>query len=120
MDIISDIIQLIIALGIFNVWLLRPKLSTSFRGGESKSLKDEFKAYGLPEWAFYTVGTLKLTAAVLLLVGLIVPVVILPGAGLMAVLMLGAVAMHAKVGDPAIRYLPAAVMLVMSLFLLIG
>lgn len=27
--------------------------------------------------------------------------------------------MHAKVGDPAIRYLPAAIMLILSLLLLI-
>lgn len=120
MDIISGIIQLIIALGIFNVWLLRPKMSTDYRGGEAKSLKEEFKAYGLPEWSFYTVGALKLTAAVMLLIGFVVPVVLLVGAALMTVLMLGAVAMHAKVGDPAIRYVPAAVMLIMSLFLLVG
>jgi uncharacterized membrane protein YphA (DoxX/SURF4 family) len=111
------IIQIIIPLGIFNVWLVRPRLQTPYRGSNATTLKDEFTAYGLPHWAFYVIGGLKLTAAAMLLLGLIVPVLILPAAGLMAGLMLGAVLMHAKVGDPLTRYVPALLMLCMSLVL---
>ena len=110
MEILKTVIQIIIPLGIINVWLLRPGRSTSFRGGAASSLKSEFAAYGLPEWMFYTVGTLKLSSAAMLLLGFLLPVLVLPGAALMAVLMLGAVGMHAKVSDPAIRYLPAGLM----------
>lgn len=117
MEIITNAIQIIIPLGIINVWLLRGNRSTAFRGGDAPNLKEEFAAYGLPEWMFYTVGTLKLSAAAMLLLGFFLPVLVLPGAALMAVLMLGAVAMHAKVGDPPIRYLPASLMLIMSLIL---
>ncbi|MFU8848675.1 MAG: DoxX family protein [Opitutales bacterium] len=119
MDLIKTLIQIIIPLGILNVWLVRPKQATSYRGKNAASLKEEFAAYGLPEWSFYTVGALKLSAAAMLLLGFLLPPLVPPAAALMAVLMLGAVVMHAKVGDPAGRYLPAAVMLFFSLVLLI-
>lgn len=118
-DLIKILIQIIIPLGIFNVWLLRPKQATSFRGKGAANLKEEFAAYGLPEWSFYTIGALKLSAAAMLLLGFLLPPLVLPGAALMVVLMLGAMVMHAKVGDPATRYLPAAAMLILSLLLLI-
>lgn len=115
METVSLLLQIIIPLGIFNVWLLRPKKATAYRGGAATNLKDEFAAYGLPEAAFYIIGTLKLGAAVLLLLGLVLPILVFPGALLMAALMLGAVLMHAKVSDPLVRCVPAALMLVMSL-----
>ena len=118
MGTISAIIQIIIPLGILNVWLLRSGRATNYRGGKASTLKDEFTAYGLPDWVFYVVGTLKLSAAAMLLLGFLLPVLVMPGAALMSALMLGALVMHAKVGDPAIRYLPAGLMLLMSLFLL--
>ena len=118
MELLTTIIQIIIPLGIFNVWLLRRERASAFRGGGAPNLKAEFAAYGLPGWAYYLVGALKLSAAALLLVGLFVPALTLLGAALMALLMLGAVAMHAKAGDPGIRYLPAALMLFMSLALI--
>ncbi len=119
MEYLKIALQLIIALGIFNVWLLRSARATQYRGGEASNLKGEFAAYGLSEWMFYTVGALKLLAASLLLLAIWLPGLLAVGASLMALLMLGAVLMHAKVNDPAIRYLPAAAMLIMSLLLLI-
>lgn len=119
MEILRIIIQIIIPLGIFNVWFLRQSRSTSFRGGSAQNLKEEFAAYGLPEGAFYLIGAVKITAATLLLIGFLVPLLVGPAALLMAGLMLGAVVMHAKAGDPAIRYMPAILMLAMSLFLVI-
>lgn len=119
MDLIKTLIQIIIPLGILNVWLLRPKQATSYRGKAAANLKEEFAAYGLPEWSFYTVGALKLSAAAMLLLGFFLPALVPPAAALMVVLMLGAVVMHTKVGDPVSRYLPAAVMLILSLLLLI-
>lgn len=115
---ISSIIQIIIPLGILNVWLLRAGRATAYRGGAASSLKSEFAAYGLPIWAFYGIGALKLLSAGLIFAGLFVPGFVLLGAGIMVGLMLGAIAMHAKVKDPAIRYLPATAMLAMSVFLL--
>jgi uncharacterized membrane protein YphA (DoxX/SURF4 family) len=119
MEFFSNLAQIIIPLGIINVWLIRPNRTTAYRGGAATNLKDEFRAYGLPPVAFYVIGALKLTAAALLLLGFLVPRVVFPAATLMAALMLGAVLMHAKVKDPAVRYLPAGLMLAMSLIIML-
>ena len=111
---LSTLLQLLLALGLLNVWVLRASRGTSYRGGGAGSLKEEFAAYGLPAWFFYLVGVLKVGSALLLLAGPWVPAVVLPAAVVVVVLMLGALAMHAKVKDPPIRSLPALLMLVMS------
>ena len=58
MDSMLIILQLIAALGIFNVWLLRASKSTPYRGRDASNLKEEFFAYGLNNFTFYTVGAL--------------------------------------------------------------
>ena len=109
-------IQIIIALGIFNVWILRFGKVTEWRGGSAESMKEEFKIYGLPPWSVSVVGFLKLIFAVSLIVGIWFPLLVRPAAIGIAVLMLGAVAMHIKVKDPAKKSLPALTMLVLSVF----
>ncbi|NNF58411.1 MAG: DoxX family protein [Rhodothermaceae bacterium] len=111
---VSVILQVVVALGLLNVWLVRARSSTSYRGGDAQSLKEEFQAYGLPMWLFYVVGALKIGAAIALLVGLWVPALVRPAAGVVAVLMVGALAMHIKVSDPWMKALPAFLMLLMS------
>lgn len=117
MNIIAVLFQIVIALGIFNVWLLRSSRATPYRGKDAPSLKSEFAAYGLPESVYYTVGILKLSAAGALLLGIFIPVLVFPGAVVMSLLMLGALIMHIKVKDPINKSLPASIMLLMSLFL---
>ena len=107
-------LQVIVGLGLLNVWLLRRQSATAYRGGDAKNLKDEFATYGLPAPMFYVVGGLKIVCGVLLLVGLAYAPVVLPAAAVVAVLMAGAVAMHLKVGDPVSKFVPAALMLAMS------
>ena len=111
---IAAILQVIVGLGLLNVWLLRRQSATAYRGGAAKNLKEEFATYGLPAPAFYVVGGLKIVCGVLLLVGLWYAPVVFPAAAVVAVLMLGAVAMHLKVGDAVMKYVPAALMLAMS------
>ncbi len=108
------ILQAVMGLGLLNVWLLRSGSATPYRGGAATNLKDEFAAYGLPEWFFYLIGALKVGAAIALLVGIWVPVLVEPAAGLLVVLMLGAIVMHLKVKDPLLKSLPALAMLAMS------
>ena len=115
MDTLQTICQVIIGLGIINVWFLRREKATPFRGGDAKNLEEEFAAYGLPRFAMWAVGAIKVAAAVALLIGVFVPSVVQPAAIVVALLMLGAVLMHAKVKDPMERFLPAAAMLVLSL-----
>jgi uncharacterized membrane protein YphA (DoxX/SURF4 family) len=111
---IASVLQILVGLGLLNVWLLRRQSATAYRGGSAKNLKEEFAAYGLPAPMFYIVGGLKIICGVLLLVGLAYPAVVLPAAATVAVLMVGAVAMHLKVGDPVTKYVPATLMLAMS------
>lgn len=111
---ILSALQLVVGFGLLNVWLVRAKSATNYRGGDAKTLREEFKAYGLPELAFYLVGGLKIAAGAILLAGLWVDLPIRLAAGIVFVLMVGAVAMHTKVGDPPVRSLPAILMLLMS------
>lgn len=116
---ISMILQVVVALGLLNVWLVRAGSATSFRGGDARSLKEEFAAYGLPDFFFYLVGALKVGSAVMLIAGIWIDALVMPAAAIVAVLMVGALVMHAKVKDPAIKSLPAFLMLVMSVSLLV-
>lgn len=113
-QIFGSVLQVIVGLGLLNVWLLRRHSATAYRGGEAKNLKEEFATYGLPAPMFYIVGGLKIVCGMLLLVGLAFAPVVLPAAAVVAVLMLGAVVMHLKVGDRVSKYVPAALMLAMS------
>ena len=117
--VISTVLQVVVALGLLNVWLVRAGASTAYRGGSAQSLREEFAAYGLPDWTFYVVGFLKVTSAVLLIAGIWIPALIVPPAAIVAVLMIGALAMHAKVRDPLTKSLPAFLMLVMSAAILL-
>ena len=116
---ISTALQVIVALGLLNVWLVRAKASTAYRGGSAQSLKEEFATYGLPDWTFYVVGILKVGSALLLLLGIWVksPDLVRPPALIVAGLMVGALAMHAKVKDPLTKSLPALAMLLMCVAL---
>ena len=109
------IIQVVIALGILNVWLLRYGKATDYRGGSARSLREEFAVYGLPGWFMGVAGFLKVLFAALLIAGIWLPPVTKPAAAGMAVLMLGAVSMHVKVKDPLKKALPALGMLVLCL-----
>lgn len=119
MHIIKLILQTVIALGILNVWLLRFGKPSAWRGASAANMRKEFAAYGLPGGAMYLVGFLKVLCALLLLAGIWIPSVTMPAAGLIALLMLGAVAMHFKIGDPPKKSLPAATLLILSLLVVI-
>jgi len=110
---VSNILQVIAGLGLMNVWLVRPRSATAYRGGSAKTLREEFGAYGLPEWCFYAVGASKIVAAVMLIVGIWVPRLVVPAALVVAALMVGALAMHVKVKDPLTKSVPALLMLAM-------
>ncbi len=114
LDTLAAILQVIVGLGLLNVWLVRAGGATSYRGRDATNLKEEFAAYGLPPVVFYVVGALKISAAALLLVGLVHEPVVQPAAMVVAALMVGALAMHAKVGDAPRKSLPALLMLLMG------
>ena len=115
MDYVRMIAQLIIGLGILNVWLLRFNKATIYRAGSANNMKEEFATYGLPLWFMWFVGGLKILFALSLLVGFWLPQLIRPSAIGMAILMLGALVMHIKVGDTLKKSVPASTVLVLSL-----
>jgi hypothetical protein len=114
MHILLAVLQIIVAAVLLAVWLLRPNQPTEYRGGDAKTMKEEFAVYGLPEWMMYLIGTLKVLAAVALLVGIGVHALIFPAAVVIAVLMIGAIAMHVKVHDPLKKSIPAMGLLTLS------
>ncbi len=113
-SLVARLLQITVGLGLLNVWLVRGRSATSYRGGAAKTLQEEFATYGLPGFAFYLVGALKIGAAVVLLAGVWMALPVREAAGLVAVLMIGALAMHFKVGDPLMKSLPAGLMLALS------
>jgi len=114
MDTIRIVVQLIVGLGLLNVWLLRFGKKTPYRGKGAENLRAEFEAYGLPVWFMWVVGVLKIGVAAALLAGIWMPALVQPAALVLIVLMLGAVAMHLKVKDPFKRAIPALSMLIMA------
>lgn len=135
LPLIVPILQALIALGLLNVWLVRSKQSTAYRGGSAKTLSDEFAVYGLPKWFMYAVGFLKIAIAVIMIAAVIAPGFVVTAAlpnmlgiavyaaALLVLLMLGAIAMHIKVRDGLIKMLPAIGMLAMAvgvIYFLVG
>ncbi|MDQ5901595.1 MAG: hypothetical protein QG580_310 [Patescibacteria group bacterium] len=117
-----SVLQVILALGLINVWLVRFRKPTKYRGRGAHNMKEEFSAYGLPSWFMYVVGFLKLGIAFVLIAGLFVmnfTYFVLPSLQLLAVLMVGAIFMHIKVKDTLTRSIPAVLMLSMSVLAII-
>lgn len=115
MEYIIIALKLIVGLSILNVWLVRSKKSTDWRGGDAKNIAEEFKAYGLPVWFMYLVGSAKVVLALMLLASIYYSQVENIASYGIAFLMLGAVSMHLKIGDPLKKSLPAFTFLVLSL-----
>lgn len=107
MKIIGKIAQTGSALWILNVWFNRFNKDTGYRGGDAKNMREEFKEYGLSEPVMYAVGAVKVSLATTMLLGLFKPSVTRPASAGLAALMLGAIGMHVKVGDPLKRSIPA-------------
>ena len=111
------IIKIITALGIFNVWLLRYNKNTEYRGGNAKSLKEEFKTYGLNSWFMYLIGAIKIGISILFIVSCfnifskMLDTTIFYASVVMSLIMIGAILMHIKVNDPFKKSVPAITML---------
>ena len=75
-------------------------------------MKEEFKAYGLPETMIYIVGFIKVALALMLIAGIWIESLVDPAAIGMAVMMLGAIIMHLKIKDTFKQTLPALTLLI--------
>lgn len=116
------LLQILIAFGLINVWLIRSNKKTKYRGGSAKNMKEEFSTYGLPIWFMYTVGSFKIIIATVMIVTLFVPDLMnmlgVPAIVLLIGLMFGAISMHIKVKDSLVKTLPAIGMFGMAVLLL--
>ena len=114
-DYISIILKIIVGLSILNVWLVQPNKDTKWRGGDAKTIVEEFKVYGLSKQFCYFIGFLKVTLALTLLASIHFERLTLIGSLGLAVLLLGSISMHFKVKDKLIKSFPATLFLVLNL-----
>jgi len=106
--------QLFIAVAMYDVWWFRHDKPQRARGGDARTMAEEFRVYGLPDWLRNLVRVLKLTCGTLMIVGVWVPIAAFIGGAGLVILMGGAIAMHAKVSDPLYKFLPATTFFLLS------
>ena len=116
---LKKILMIAVPAVLLNVWLLRFNLATSYRGGNSTIMLEEFAVYGLNDTTAYLVGGLKILASIGLLLGFFFDKTIKPAASVIVVLLIGALAMHLKVADEAIKFLPAGLIFLFSSVILL-
>ena len=97
------LLQVFVAASIFFVWVVR-----------YPNIIEEFKKYGLPDWLRDFVGILKITCAILLLVGIERPRAAVFGGTALALLMVAALITHLRIKNPPFKMLPSAGLLILS------
>lgn len=117
MNYILILLQCIVAFSILNVWLLQNKKPSQWRGGNAKTIVEEFKIYGLPDWSFYGIGSIKIILALGLLAAIWFPVIRTPSAIGLSLLLAGSIAMHIKINDPIKKSFPAFALMTLCLII---
>ncbi|MFD2550861.1 DoxX family protein [Bizionia sediminis] len=118
-DYLSITLKIIVSLSILNVWLVQFNKPTRWRGGDAKTILEEFKVYGLSKTQYYIIGFLKISLALVLLVSIQFQNLTLLGSLGLALLLLGSIAMHLKIKDPLYKSFPAFLFLVMTVVIAI-
>jgi len=103
---LTIVLQALVAASLFFVWVVR-----------YDNIIQEFKQYGLPDWLRDVVGILKLTFALLLLLGIQRASLAMIGSLGIAGLMGCAFVIHLRVKNPAFKMLPSMTLLVISLII---
>tara|TARA_R110001632_G_scaffold65_6_gene255 strand:+ start:347 stop:724 length:378 start_codon:yes stop_codon:yes gene_type:complete len=118
MDSINYIIialKVIVSISILNVWIIQPKKATKWRGGDAKSIFEEFEVYGLSKSLCYVIGFLKVSFALLLIASIQFEFLAIVGSLGLATLLLGSIIMHIKVKDALYKSFPAFLFIIMNL-----
>ncbi|MCO5935904.1 DoxX family protein [Mucilaginibacter sp. RB4R14] len=105
MNTLANCAQVIIALSIGYVWIIR-----------FDNIVVEFKQYGIPDVLRSFVGASKIALSTLLVAGIWYPSLVLIPALLMAALMICAQIAHFRVKNPWYKFMPSALLLTLSLF----
>ncbi len=103
MHTLSICLQALVAASVFFVWVVR-----------YANAVQEFKQYGLPDWLRDLVGVLKMTFALLLLIGIERPQFAVVGGVGIALLMLAAFVTHLRAKNPIFKMLPCLSLLVLA------
>ncbi|SDS34710.1 DoxX family protein [Christiangramia echinicola] len=103
MENLLDILQIIVAVSVLFVWTFR-----------FHNVEKEFKQFGIKNVTRDMVGTLKISLAVLLIVGVWHPSLVLIPSILMGFMMLAAQYFHFKVNNSFLKRLPSLVLLILS------
>lgn len=106
METLTTGLQALVAASIFFVWTVR-----------YPNIVEEFKHYGLPDWLRDLVGILKLTFALLLLIGIERKFFAVAGGLGVALLMVCAFITHLRVKNPVFKMLPCLTLLLLSLLI---
>ena len=120
MEYVVIALQVLVGISILNVWLIQYNKATKWRGGDAKSIMEEFKVYSLPEWSCYAVGAAKVLFAIGLLASIQYPVLMQPSAIGLGVLLAGSVIMHIKIKDPLYKSIPATAFLLACVLIFIS
>ena len=94
-------LQALVAASIFFVWVVR-----------YANIIQEFKQYGLPDWLRDLVGILKMTFALMMLIGIERRTFAVAGGIGIAILMGAAFVIHLRVKNPVFKMLPSPTLLV--------
>lgn len=101
---VAILLQVFVAASIFFVWIVR-----------YANIVEEFKQYRYPDWLRDSVGILKISCAILLLIGIDRPRAAIFGAIGIALLMVAAFVTHLRVKNPLLKMLPGVTLLVLAL-----
>ena len=110
-------LKLIVGLSILNVWLIQPNKPSKWRGGDARTITEEFSVYGLSKTFYYIVFAVKVGLAILLLVSIKYDIFSLYSSIGLAALLGGSIAMHLKVKDALFKSFPAFLFMIMNLII---
>ena len=108
-------LKIIVGLSLLNVWLLQYNKPSRWRGGDAKTMMQEFETYGLGNTLCYLVGFLKVSFSVVLIASIKYPSLELVAASVLGVLLTGSILMHIMIKDALIKSFPAALFLLFCL-----
>ena len=108
---ILSVFQAVIGLSVLRVWLINFNKPSKWRAANATTMREEFEVYGLPDWAIYMVGFLKVAFSIGLLAGIWLPELVTLSASGIAFFMFFAILMHIRVKDPIVKSIPAIIFL---------
>jgi hypothetical protein len=110
-------LKIIVSISILNVWLLQKNKATKWRGGAAKTIFEEFEVYGFSKQFCYTIGTLKVALALVLLISIQFDAFTLIGSLGLSLLLFGSILAHIKIKDIWYKSFPAFLFIVLNLII---